>query len=66
MEDLQIKLRDFDLVSKSNYFVSVNKDGKIIDGFSNEDIEEKEKYMDCIVVSVHVFDEDTMSVNIVL
>lgn len=58
-----MKLKDFDVVALNNYFVAINSGTEIIDSFNNTD-SVKEKYMDCTVISVHVFDEDTMVVNI--
>lgn len=54
-----MKLKDFDCIALNSYFVFVNENGKTIDV-----TEEKEKYMNCTIKSIHVLDEDTMCVNI--
>lgn len=57
-----MKLKEFDEVALEDYIVNVNKNGKLVAIL--EDSEEKEKYQDATVLSIHVYDENTMVVNV--
>ena len=57
-------LRDFDIVVLDDYIVGVNSGTNIIDEFySNNDVKKK-RYMDCIVTSIFILNEDKLVVNI--
>ena len=59
-----MKLEDFDRVTLTNYLVYVNKQGKRIDRFSNDDVEKLEKYQNAEIGSIDIFDEDTLLVRV--
>ena len=57
-------LRDFDIVVLDDYIVGVNSGINIVDEFySNNDVKKKQ-YMDCIVTSIFILNEDKLIVNV--
>ena len=59
-------LKEFDEVCLNKYFVGVKKETAIVDSFTNDNIVAKERYKDCTITSVHIFDEDELIVNIMI
>lgn len=57
-------LQDFDSIVLEDYIVGVNSGTKIIDEFYGDNIVKKKQYMDCIVTSVFILNEDKLIINI--
>ena len=59
-----MKLKDFELVVSSDYLVYVNKLGKRIYKFDNNDVDKLKKYQNAEIVNIDIFDEDTLLVRV--
>ena len=59
-----MRLADFDSVVLENYIVGVNKGTKIVEEFYSDDIVKMKQYMNCIVTSIFILNEDKLVVNI--
>lgn len=57
-------LQDFDFVALDDYIVGVNKGTKIVEEFYSNNVIKKKQYMDCIVTSIFILNEDKLVVNI--
>ncbi len=59
-----MRLQDFDFVVLDDYIIGVNSGTKIVEEFYSDDIVKKKQYMDCIVTSIFILNEDKLVVNI--
>ena len=59
-----MKLQDFDFVVLDDYIVGVNSGTKIIEEFYSNNVVKKKQYMDCIVTSIFILNENKLVVTI--
>ena len=59
-----MRLQDFDFVVLDDYIVGVNSGTEIVEEFYSNNIVKKKQYMDCIVTSIFILNEDKLVVNI--
>lgn len=59
-----MNLQNFDSVVLDDYIVGINSGTKIVEEFYSNNVDKKKQYMDCIVTSIFILNEDKLVVTI--